>query len=125
MFPEDTAFSGRKVLPRGVALKEIVKKIMESEKEIRARIDDAHAESQKIVREAESKSREIVEQGRQKAVIEGQEIIDRMRREAENERKIRLSEVGVSPDEAMKKRGAEIDRAVAMIKDLVTGKNRI
>lgn len=104
-------------------MKEIVKKIMESEKEVRARIDEAHAEAQRIVREAEAKSREIVEQGRQKAVVEGQELMERMKRDAEAERKARLSRVGVSPDEVIKKRGAVIDLTVALIKDLVTGKS--
>jgi len=104
-------------------LKEIVKKIMESEKEVRARIDEAHAEAQKIVREAESKSREIVEQGRQKAVQEGQNLTEKMKREAEEERRVRVSQVNVNPDEIMKKCGASIDRTVAIIKDLVTGKN--
>ena len=106
-------------------MKDIVKKIMESEKEVRASVEAAHAEAQQIVRDAEGKGREIAEQGRQKAVIEGQNLLERMKREAEEERKVQVSQVSIDTNAVMKRRGREIDRTVAMIKDLVTGKNRI
>ncbi len=106
-------------------MKDIVKKIMESEKEVRASVEAARAEAQQIVRDAEAKNREIIEQGRQKAVTEGQNLLESMKREAEEERKVQVSQVSIDTDAVMKKRGREIDRTVAMIKDLVTGKNRI
>ena len=106
-------------------MKDIVKKIMESEKEVRASVEAARAEAQQIVRDSEVKNREIIEQGRQKAVMEGQNLLESMKREAEEERKVQVSQVKIDTDSVMKKRGSEIDRTVAMIKDLVTGKNRI
>lgn len=106
-------------------MKDIVKKIMESEKEVRASVEAARAEAQQIVRDSEVKNREIIEQGRQKAVMEGQNLLESMKREAEEERKVQVSQVKIDTESVMKKRGSEIDRTVAMIKDLVTGKNRI
>lgn len=105
-------------------MKDIVKKIMESEKEVRASIEAARAQAQQIVRDAETKNREIIEQGRLQAVQEGQILLEKMKREAEEERKIQVSQVSIDTDEVMKKRGPNIDRTVAIIKDLVTGKIR-
>ena len=50
-------------------MKEIVQKIMDTEREIRERIEQAGGEAQKIVRRAEAQSRETEELSRQKAVL--------------------------------------------------------
>ncbi|MBU8920725.1 MAG: hypothetical protein KOO63_02585 [Bacteroidales bacterium] len=103
-------------------MKEIVKKIMETEKEIRGRIDEAKAKAQKVVRGAETKSREVVEQGRHQAVHDGQELIERLSREAERERALQVSKVSGGSEELLQKKSAGIAKAVTRIHGLVTGK---
>ena len=102
-------------------MKEIVKKIMETEQEVRERIDRARGDAQRIVREAEKRSRELVEEDRQKTARDAQEIVARMKREAEQEKVHRIEKVKGGSPELIEKKGREIDRAVRRVVDAVLG----
>lgn len=106
---------------QGAVLKEIVQKIIETEKEVRGRIDETKAQAQKIVRDAETRSREIVDEGRQRAVQEGQELVERLKKEAEEERSQRVSQVSGGSGELIERKGGELEKAVEKIAKLVTG----
>ncbi len=102
-------------------MKEIVQQILKTEQEVRDKIEEARKESQKIVRDAETRSREIVEEGRQKAVHEAQELVERLKREAEEERTRQIEAVRGGSPELIESRSREIDRAVERITRLLTG----
>ena len=101
-------------------MKEIVKRIMETETEIRDRVEDAHSEAQKIVRAAETGSRDIVEEKRLAAMKEGQALIERLASEAEEERALQVEKVSGGSAELLKRRSKEVEKAVARIIDIVT-----
>jgi vacuolar-type H+-ATPase subunit H len=102
-------------------VKEVVKKIMETETEVREQIEHARQEAQKIVRNAEARSREIGEESRQRAIREGQELVERLRREAEAERDRQVDKVKGGSAELMQAKEREIERAVAAIIELLAG----
>ncbi len=106
-------------------MKEIVQRIMETEKEIRGRVEDAHSEAQKIVRAAESGSRDIIEEKRLAAMKEGQALIERLASEAEAERTLQVEKVSGGSAELLKRRSKEVEKAVARIIDIVTDSGRI
>jgi vacuolar-type H+-ATPase subunit H len=108
-----------------VVLKEIVKKIMETENEVRGRVEDAHSQAQKIVRAAESGSRDIIEKKRLEAVKEGQALIERLTGEAEEQRTLQVEKVRGGSAELLKSRSKKVDRAVGRIIDMVTDSGRI
>ncbi|MBN2184002.1 MAG: hypothetical protein JW746_01610 [Candidatus Krumholzibacteriota bacterium] len=101
-------------------MKEIVKRIIETEKEIRDKVEDAHSQAQKIVRAAESGSRDIIEKKRLEAMKEGQALIERLTAEAEAKRTLQVEKVRGGSAELLKKRSKEVDRAVGRIVDMVT-----
>lgn len=105
-------------------MKEVVKKIMEAENATRERIDEARAEAQKRVRAAEAKSREIIEEAKQKAVTEGQQLVETLTKEAEEERASKVAKVSGGSPEVLEKHSAEIERAVRRVCGLVTGKEQ-
>jgi vacuolar-type H+-ATPase subunit H len=107
----------------GGTLKEVVKKIMETEAEVREQIERAHQEAQKIVRNAEARSREIAEESRQQAVRGGQQLVERLKREAEEERDRQVGRVKGGSPELMKQKEREIEEAVAQIIGLITGEH--
>ena len=102
-------------------MKEVVQKIMETEREIRERIDGAREKAQKIIRRAESESRDVEEQGRQKAVQEAHELIERMKREAEEEKNHHIEKVRGGSPELLGSKAKEIDTAAERIKRLILG----
>jgi len=102
-------------------MKEIVQKIMETEREARERIDGAREEAQRIIRKAESESREVEERGRQKAVNEAHELIVRMKREAEAEKNRQIEEVRGGSPELLDTKAKEIETAVDLVTKLVLG----
>jgi vacuolar-type H+-ATPase subunit H len=103
-------------------VKEVVRKIIDTEREVRERIEEARGEAQKTVRDAEVSSRELLEEAKQKAVREGQELIARLQHEAEVERDRQVEMVKGGSPELMTKRKKEIDRAVKRIVALIAGK---
>ena len=105
-------------------MKEIVKKIMETENEIRGKVEDAYLRAQKIVRAAESGSRDIIEKKRQDAIKEGQELIERLTGEAEGERALQVEKVKGGSAELLKRRSKEVDSAIGRIIDMVTDSSR-
>ena len=102
-------------------MKEIVKQIVETENEVRGRIEEARAEAQRIVRDAETRSREIVETGRQEAMRESQELVARLRREAEDERTRQIEAVKGGGAELLAGKTVEIERAAADVLGIITG----
>jgi len=104
-------------------LKEVVKKIMETENELRGKVEDARSQAQKIVKTAESGSRDIIEKKRQEAMKKGQALIESMTNEAESERTLQVDKVKGGSSELLKRRSKEVDRAVDRIIDMVTGKS--
>jgi vacuolar-type H+-ATPase subunit H len=104
-------------------LKEVVKKIMETENEVRGKVERAHEEAQKIVRSAEGKSRDIAEESRQNAIREGQRLVELLKKEAETERDLQVGKVRGGSEELVKRRAKEIERAVKEITKLVTGES--
>jgi V/A-type H+-transporting ATPase subunit G/H len=102
-------------------MKEIVQKIMDTEREIREKIDGARGEAQKIVRRAESQSRETEELGRQRAVQEAHELVERMKREAEEEKSRQIEQVRGGSPELLETKAREIGIAVERVKKLVLG----
>ncbi len=102
-------------------MKEIVQKILETEKEARDGIEKARAEAQQIVREAEEKSRRVEDEVRKEAAHEAHSIMERMKEEAEQERKRQVEHAQVGSAEIIKKEKAEIDAAAARVTDLILG----
>lgn len=102
-------------------MKEIVQKIMETEREVRERIDGAREEAQRIIRKAESESREVEEQGKQEAVREAQELVSRMKREAEEEKNRQIEEVRGGSPELLETKTGEIATAVDRVTKLILG----
>jgi vacuolar-type H+-ATPase subunit H len=102
-------------------LKEIVQKILETEKGIRESIERAHADAQEIVREAEDKSSQVEEGVRQQAMHEGQEITERMKREAEAERQQQTEKAQGGSAELIKTKRAEIKKAAEQVTNLILG----
>ena len=101
-------------------MKEVVRKIIDTEKEVREKIERTRENAQKTVRDAEVGSRDLLEDAKQKAVREGQELITRLQREAEEERNRQVEMVKGGSPELMTKRKEEIDRAIERV---APGKN--
>lgn len=102
-------------------MKEIVQKILETEKEVREGIEKARGDAQTIVREAEEKSRRAEEEMRQKAVLKAHAITERMKEEAERERKQQVDRAQVGSAEIIKRKKAEIEAAAGRVTDLILG----
>ena len=102
-------------------MKEIVKQIVETENEVRGRVEQAHTEAQKIVRDAEAHSREIVEAGRQETVHESQELVARLRHEAEEERTRQIEAVKGGGTELLAGKKGVIEAAAAEVLGIITG----
>jgi vacuolar-type H+-ATPase subunit H len=102
-------------------LKEVVQKILETEKEVRESIERAHVDAQAIMREAEHQSRLVDEKIRQKAIHEAQEITERMKQEAEAERQREIAKAQSVRSELLKSKGAEIKAATERVVNLILG----
>lgn len=94
---------------------------METEREVRERIDGTREEAQKIIRRAEAESRDVEEQGRQKAVQEAHELVERMKREAEGEKNRQIGQVRGGSPELLESRAKEIETAVERVKRIILG----
>jgi V/A-type H+/Na+-transporting ATPase subunit G/H len=103
-------------------VKEIVQKILETERVVRESIDKARADAQAIVRQAEDKSRQVEEGVRHKAMQDAHEITDRIAREATAERERQIAAAQGGSAELIKEKRAEIkgaaERAVKLIKGI-------
>jgi F-type H+-transporting ATPase subunit b len=102
-------------------LKEIVQRILETEKEARESIERARADAQKIVREAEDRSGQVEEGVRERAVHEAQAIIERMKQEAEEERQRQLEKARGGSAEIIARKGTEIEAAALRVANLILG----
>ena len=102
-------------------MKEIVQKILDTEKEVRESIEKAHADAQAIVRDAERMSREVDERIRQKAIHEAQDISERMKQEAEAERQRRVASAQGARSELIKLKSDEIKSATERVVNLIVG----
>jgi len=102
-------------------VKEIVQKILETEREARESIERAHTDAQAIVREAEEKSRRVEEAVRQRAVQDAHAIIERMNEEAERERALQVENARVGTTEIIKRKRAEIEAAAGRVTNLILG----
>ena len=102
-------------------MKEVVQKILETEKEVRESIERAHADAQVIVREAEHQSRLVDEKIRQKAIHDAQEIAERMKKEAETERQRELAKAHGARSELLKRKSAEIKAVTERVVNLILG----
>lgn len=105
-------------------MKEIVQKILETEKEVRESIDRAHADAQDVVRKAEDESQTVDERFRQEAMHEAQQITERMKREAEAERERMIESAHGGSAELLKKKSAEIKAASDRVLRLLLGIER-
>jgi vacuolar-type H+-ATPase subunit H len=105
----------------GGILKEVVRKIIDTEHEFRESVEQAREKARKIVRDAEDRGRELVEESRRRALKEAQELIARLKSEAEDEKERRVGQVEGGGAELLSKKGKEIGRAVERITELVTG----
>jgi len=102
-------------------VKEIVQKILEAEKEARDGIEHARAEAQQVVREAEEKSRQAEERVRQGAMAQAHSIMERMKDEAEEERRRQVEMAQVGSAEIIKKKKTEMDAAAGRVTNLILG----
>ena len=102
-------------------MKEIVQKILETEKEARESIEKAHVDAQAIVREAEEKSRRVDEGVREAAMQKAHAIVERMKAEAERERTQHVESARVGSAEIIKKKRPEIEAASGRVTDLILG----
>ena len=105
-------------------MKEIVQKILETEREVREAIDRAHGDAQRIVHEAEARSRQIEDEYRQKATHEAQEIVERMKAEAEAERAKRIGSVQSGSADLIRAKRPEIARSADRVIKLILGVDR-
>jgi vacuolar-type H+-ATPase subunit H len=105
-------------------LKEIVQKILETEKEAHDGIENARAQAQRIVRKAEDESGQIEEKVREQAMLEAQKITERMKEEAEAERRRQIDAAQGGSAELIKKKGAEIKEAAESVTNLILGIER-
>ncbi len=102
-------------------MKEAVQRILETEKQVRESIERAHADSQTIVRAAEERSRKVEDEVRQKAVHEAQELLERMKREAEEERARQIEKAQGGSVDLVGKKAAEIEVATERVTNLILG----
>ena len=102
-------------------MKEIVQKILETEKEAREGIENARAQAQQIVREAEEKSRQVEEKVRQDAMRKAHVIMQQMSEEAERERKQYVERAQIGSAEIIKAKRAEIEAAANRVTNLILG----
>ena len=102
-------------------MKEIVQKILETEKAVRESIERAHSDAQTIVRDAENQSGQVEEKVREQAMREAQEIAERMKREGEAERQRQIENAQGGSTELIKKKSAEIKRVAEQVTNLVIG----
>jgi vacuolar-type H+-ATPase subunit H len=102
-------------------LKEVVQKILETEKEARENIERAHADAQTVVRDAEHQSRLVDEKIRQQAIHAAQEISERMKQEAEAERQQRIAQAHGERSELLKRKSAEIASVTERVVNLILG----
>ena len=102
-------------------MKEIIQRILETEKEARDGIEKARAEAQQIVREAEEKSRQVEERVRQDAMRKAHSITERMKDEAERERMRQVENAEVGSAEIIKKKKSEIEAAASRVTNLILG----
>lgn len=102
-------------------MKEVVQKILETEKEVRESIERAHAEAQSIVRQAEERSRAVEDEVRRGAMRESQETLERMKREADEERKRLVDAAKGGSSDLIVKRSAEIEAAAERVTNLILG----
>ena len=102
-------------------MKEIVQKILETEKETRESIEKAHADAQKIVREAEDKSGRIEARVREAAMQEAQKKVDLLKGEAEVERQRQIAAAQGGSTELIRKKSAEIKAAARVVTNLILG----
>ncbi len=102
-------------------MKEIVQKILETEKEARDGIETSRAEAQRIVREAEEKSRQAEEGVRKEAMQKAHSIMERMKEDAERERKQQMERAQVGSVEIIRKKKAEIETAADRVTNLILG----
>ena len=102
-------------------MKEIVKKIIDTEQEVRGRIEAARSEAQKIVRDAERDSRSLEEEHRQNAVKDAHDAIETAKREAEEEKARQIAEVAGGSTELIRRKKGEIETAVQRVSDMILG----
>lgn len=102
-------------------MKEIVQKILEAEKEARDGIERARAEAQRIVREAEEKSRQVEDGVRQGAMQKAHAVMERMKEEAEAERRRQVENAQIGSAEIIGKKKAEIEAAAGRVANLILG----
>ena len=102
-------------------MKEIVQKILGTEKEVRESIEKAHADAQAIVREAENKSSQVEEGVREKAMHEAQKIVERMKEEAEKERQRQIAATQGGSAALIKKKAGAIREASERVTNLILG----
>jgi vacuolar-type H+-ATPase subunit H len=105
-------------------LKEIVQKILETEKEAHDGIENARVEAQRIIRKAEDQSGQIEAGVREKAVLEAQKITERIKKEAEEERQRQIDAAQGGSAELIKKKSAEIEEAAENVTNLILGIER-
>ncbi len=101
-------------------MKEIVQKILETERIVRESVEKAHADAQRIVHEAGDRSRQVEENVRHTAMQEAHRITEQMTRDAETERERRIAAAQGGSAELANEKRAEIagaaDRVVKLIK---------
>jgi vacuolar-type H+-ATPase subunit H len=102
-------------------VKEIIRKILETEKEARDGIENSRAEAQQIVREAEEKSRQVEEGVRKEAMQKAHSIMEQMKEEAERERKQQVERAQVGSTEIIKKKKTEIETVADRVMNLILG----
>lgn len=105
-------------------MKEIVQKILETEKEARENIERARSDAQEIVRKAEDKSGQVEEGVREKAMHEAQAIIERMKGEGDEERKRQIEKAQGGSAEIIEKKRAEIEAAAGRVTNLILGTDK-
>ena len=105
-------------------MKEVVQKILETEKEVRESIERAHAEAQSIVRKAEDRSRAVEEEFRLKAMAEAQRIAKRMKEEAEAERQRQIAAAQGGSAALIQKKASAIAETSERVAELILGAER-
>jgi len=76
----------------GVAMRDVIQKIVAAENEARVIVEAAKAEADRILSDAKKKGQDIGERTRQEALVEAEKIVEAAVEAAEREKQRRLAE---------------------------------
>lgn len=105
-------------------MKEVVARVLETEKQARQAVEEARLKAKTIVSDAEEEARKLSASVREKALAEGRRIVAAVEAEAQAQRDKELARSGQEGKNLWKDREAEIKASVDVLFAIVTGSEK-